>query len=134
MGAEAGDPRRQGDAAAPVLQGEGSGEEATAAFVGGGEEPVDGTVGLGGRAVRLLPASRALASMRERPLVHVGHTPFPPCEKISEREDILTQDQATYLRASAYMTSKGERLWVITEAADDSGCRAATTLLLASEY
>ena len=46
MGAEAGDARRQGDAAAPMLQGEGSGEEAPAALVGGGEKPVDRTVGL----------------------------------------------------------------------------------------
>jgi hypothetical protein len=35
---------------------------------------------------------------------------------------------------SAYVTSKGERLWVITEAADDSGRRASTCLLLPSEY
>jgi hypothetical protein len=35
---------------------------------------------------------------------------------------------------SAYTTSKAERLWIITEAADDNGRRTATTLLLASEY
>jgi hypothetical protein len=35
---------------------------------------------------------------------------------------------------SAYKTLRGERLWIITEAADDSGHRAATTILLASEY
>jgi hypothetical protein len=35
---------------------------------------------------------------------------------------------------SAYRTSLGERLWIITEAAVDSGNRAATTVLLPSEY
>jgi hypothetical protein len=35
---------------------------------------------------------------------------------------------------SAYHTSHGEKLWIITEAADDAGNRAATTILLPSEY
>lgn len=35
---------------------------------------------------------------------------------------------------SAYRTSLGEKLWIITEAADESGHRAATTILLPSEY
>lgn len=35
---------------------------------------------------------------------------------------------------SAYVTSLGERLWIITEAADDQGQRCATTLLLPDEY
>jgi hypothetical protein len=35
---------------------------------------------------------------------------------------------------SAYKTLKGERLWIITEAADDSGNRAATTILRPDEY
>ena len=35
---------------------------------------------------------------------------------------------------SAYLTPKGKRLWIITEAADDNGHRAATTLLLPEEY
>jgi hypothetical protein len=35
---------------------------------------------------------------------------------------------------SAYRTLKNERLWVITEAADDDGNRAATTILKPSEY
>ena len=35
---------------------------------------------------------------------------------------------------SAYPTLKGKKLWVITEAMDDDGHRAATTLLLPSEY
>jgi hypothetical protein len=35
---------------------------------------------------------------------------------------------------SAYTTKRGERLWVITEAADDHGRRASSCLLLPSEY
>ena len=35
---------------------------------------------------------------------------------------------------SAYRTLKGVKLWVITEAADDDGLRAATTILLPQEY
>lgn len=35
---------------------------------------------------------------------------------------------------SAYRTLKGTKLWVITEAADDDGHRAATTILLPEEY
>jgi hypothetical protein len=35
---------------------------------------------------------------------------------------------------SAYVTSRGERLWVITEAVGGDGRRASTCLLLPSEY
>ncbi len=35
---------------------------------------------------------------------------------------------------SAYRTLNGTKLWIITEAADDRGHRAATTILLPSEY
>lgn len=35
---------------------------------------------------------------------------------------------------SSYQTAMGTRLWVITEAQDDSGHRAATTILLPEEY
>lgn len=35
---------------------------------------------------------------------------------------------------SAYRTRLGEKLWVITEAEDDNGQRAATTILLPDEY
>jgi hypothetical protein len=35
---------------------------------------------------------------------------------------------------SAYKTLKGERLWIITEATDDQGRRAATTILRPDEY
>lgn len=35
---------------------------------------------------------------------------------------------------SAYNLRSGVRIWIITEAADDSGQRAATTILLPDEY
>ena len=35
---------------------------------------------------------------------------------------------------SAYKTLQGKRLWIITEGTDDSGERAATTILLPEEY
>lgn len=35
---------------------------------------------------------------------------------------------------SAYQTSNGTKLWIITEAADDQGTRSATTILLPEEY
>ncbi len=35
---------------------------------------------------------------------------------------------------SSYRTSKGEKLWIITEAADDRGNRAASTILRPDEY
>jgi hypothetical protein len=35
---------------------------------------------------------------------------------------------------SSYRTSNGEKMWIITEATDDSGRRAATTILLPGEY
>ncbi len=35
---------------------------------------------------------------------------------------------------SAYDTRQGTRVWIITEAADDSGHREATTILLPQEY
>jgi hypothetical protein len=35
---------------------------------------------------------------------------------------------------SAYVTRNGERLWIITEAADDQGHRPSSCLLLPSEY
>lgn len=35
---------------------------------------------------------------------------------------------------SAYKTSKGIKIWIITESEDDNGHRSATTLLLPEEY
>lgn len=35
---------------------------------------------------------------------------------------------------SAYRTSKGEKIWIITEATDEHAHRCCTTILLPSEY
>jgi len=54
------------------------------------------------------------------------------CDEDRRLNNLASIDGSRLL--SAYVTGKGERIWIITEAADDSGRRAATTLLLASEY
>jgi hypothetical protein len=46
--------------------------------------------------------------------------------------DEAVQDGSRIL--SAYVTRAGEKIWIITEAADDRGHRAATTILLPDEY
>jgi hypothetical protein len=53
-----------------------------------------------------------------------------------DREDGKLNDEA--LRdggriLSAYRTLKGQKLWIISEVADDAGHRAATTILLPEE-
>ena len=56
---------------------------------------------------------------------------------IVDAEDKAANDQSLIDGSrilSAYRTSKGEKLWVITEACDDRGHRAATTILRPDEY
>lgn len=53
------------------------------------------------------------------------------------REDAHLNDEAIREGSrilSAYQTSTGAKLWIITEAANDHGQRAATTILLPEEY
>ena len=54
------------------------------------------------------------------------------CEDDKQLNDQALIDGARLL--SSYMTLRKVRLWVITEAKNDHGKRAATTLLLPSEY
>lgn len=49
-----------------------------------------------------------------------------------EANEASLQDGSRLL--SAYKTLKGVKIWIITEATDDDGKRAATTLLLPDEY
>ena len=52
-------------------------------------------------------------------------------------EDAAANDQSLIDGSrllSVYRTSTGEKLWVITEASDDRGNRAVTTILLPEEY
>lgn len=54
-----------------------------------------------------------------------------------DREDVQANEDALITGArllSAYQTTDGTRIWVITEAADVQGRRAATTIILPSEY
>jgi len=54
------------------------------------------------------------------------------CEEDKRLNDQALVDGSRLL--SAYKTRKGVKLWIITEACDDNGNRAATTTLLPSEY
>jgi hypothetical protein len=54
------------------------------------------------------------------------------CEEDRRLNDRALQDGSRLL--SSYQTRAGHRIWIITEAQDDDGHRAATTILLASEY
>jgi hypothetical protein len=54
-----------------------------------------------------------------------------------DAEDKRLNDQALIDGSrllSAYRTLKGERIWIITEATDDDGKRAATTILRPDQY
>ena len=55
------------------------------------------------------------------------------CEEDRQLNDQALIDGSRIL--SAYRTSKDRtKIWIITEAADDNGQRAATTILLPEEY
>jgi hypothetical protein len=54
------------------------------------------------------------------------------CEEDRRLNDEALMDGCRLL--SAYRTSTGEKIWIITEAVDDTGRRSATTILLPSEY
>ena len=54
------------------------------------------------------------------------------CEEDKQLNGEAVKDGSRIL--SAYHTTKGIKLWVITEAEDDQGHRSATTLLLPEEY
>ena len=49
-----------------------------------------------------------------------------------ELNDLAVEDGSRIL--SAYRTKNGTKLWIITEAIDDTGERSATTILLPEEY
>lgn len=73
-----------------------------------------------------------------------GHSPFEFVARhasgdwgIVDDEDKAGNDQSLIDGSrllSAYLTDKGVKIWVITEAADDRGNREATTILLPEEY
>lgn len=54
------------------------------------------------------------------------------CPDDGQLNDEAVKDGSRIL--SAYSTAKGAKIWIITEASDDSGNRTATTILLPEEY
>jgi hypothetical protein len=54
------------------------------------------------------------------------------CEEDKRLNDQALVDGSRLL--SAYRTLKGERIWIITEAEDDDGKRAVSTILLPEDY
>ena len=61
-----------------------------------------------------------------------GHWGGELCEEDRQLNDEALIDGSRIF--SAYKTLRGEKLWVITEAADDNGRRYSTTILLPDEY
>lgn len=88
---------------------------------------------------RLLATPGALKALEK-----AGETSLPFLERhlrgdwgIVGAEDAKLNDEALESGArllSAYRLGNGTKLWIITEAADDDGIRAATTILLPEEY
>lgn len=54
------------------------------------------------------------------------------CPEDAAANELALEDGSRIL--SAYKTATETRIWVITEAQDDSGHRAATTIMLPEEY
>ena len=54
------------------------------------------------------------------------------CDEDRELNDQAVTDGSRIM--SVYRTHHGQKIWVVTEAADDCGQRAATTILLPNEY
>jgi hypothetical protein len=54
------------------------------------------------------------------------------CDEDRQANDEALIDGSRLL--SAHHTSLGDKLWIMTEAADDAGQRSATTILRPSEY
>jgi len=88
---------------------------------------------------RLLATPGALAVLEE-----AGQTPIDFISRHMRGDwgDVCADDKQANEDAlvdgsrllSSYKTSNGEKLWLITEAQDDNGQRAATTILLPEEY
>lgn len=81
-------------------------------------------------------ALEALADSGEAPaqflMRHVGGDWGDGCDGDKELNDQALTDGSRLL--SAYHTNKEVKIWIITEAADEKGNRAATTILLPDEY
>jgi len=89
-----------------------------------------------GQLVATPGALRALQESGQSPAFfldkHVQGDWGQVCDEDKRANDQALVDGSRLL--SAYRTLRNVRIWVITEAADDDGKRAATTLLLPEEY
>ncbi len=89
-----------------------------------------------GRLAATPGALEALEASGQEPSFFIARHASGDYGEVSE-EDRKLNDEAVSQGdriLSAYRTLKGVKLWVITEAADDNGHRAATTILLPDEY
>ena len=89
-----------------------------------------------GQLVSTPGALRALQEAGQSPAFFLGkHVQADWGEVCDEDKRLNDQSLVDGSRLlSAYRTLRNVRIWVITEAADDSGKRAATTILLPEEY
>ena len=89
-----------------------------------------------GQVVATPGALRAIEESGQTPLVFLARHMTGDWGEVNQ-EDCQLNNQALIDGSrllSAYKTTKGTKLWIITEATDDEGRRAATTILLPSEY
>lgn len=90
----------------------------------------------GGRLVATPAAINAIADAGQTPMFFLARHFAGDWGEVG-KEDAAANDASIVDGSrllSAYKTLLGERLWIITEAADDNGQRSATTILLPEEY
>lgn len=89
-----------------------------------------------GRTVATPAALKAIQQAGQSPVEflnrHVCGDWGDLCDEDKQANEDALQDGARIL--SAYHTSTGEKIWIITEAADEDDQREATTILLPDEY
>ena len=89
-----------------------------------------------GQIVATPGALEALREARQSPLDFLGR--HVACDWGDLDDEDRNQNEQALIDGSrllsAYVTSKGERVWIITEAVGDDGRRAASTILLPEEY
>jgi hypothetical protein len=89
-----------------------------------------------GRVVATPGALQLIATAGQSPIEFVNRHVCGDWGALSPQDrslnDEALQDGSRIL--SAYAVAGGRNIWIITEAADDQGRRAATTILLPEEY
>ena len=89
-----------------------------------------------GRLLSTPGALQALSEANENPTSllsrHVSGDWGDMCDEDKQANERALQDGSRVF--SAYVLTTGEKIWIITEATDDQGRRAATTILRADEY